>query len=201
MLLIGDIMVSEALVEDEFVCHLEKCQGACCWKGDYGAPLEPAEMVLLEQLAPQLRSWLEPSSQQFLDSQGPFTYYAEQKKYGTTLRDDGACVFMRRNENGIAECAIERAHEAGEITFRKPISCHLYPVRVTRIEAVRFEALNYDQWSICAPACAHGEALQVPLYRFVREALIRRYGEAFYNELDAVARDLRSEAPAGTNPS
>lgn len=193
MLLIGDIMVSDALIEEEFVCHLESCKGACCWKGDYGAPLEPAEMELLERLLPSIRKWLTEESNAHIDAEGPYSYFEEPKLYGTTLMEDGACVFMSRDEQGIASCGIERAFNNGDIDFQKPISCHLYPVRVKKIPELAFEAVNYDQWSICSAACAHGQQLKVPLYQFVKPALVRRYGEAFYNELDAVAQDLRKD--------
>lgn len=190
-------MVSDALIEEEFVCHLDRCQGACCWKGDYGAPLEPAEITLLETLLPEIRQWLDDDSNVLIDEAGAVSYYKKPKFYGTTLKEDGACVFMTRDAQGIAQCGIERAHEEGAIDFRKPISCHLYPVRVTREPAVNFEALNYDAWSICSDACSLGKSLKVPLYRFVREALIRRYGAEFYDELDAVAQDLTADRRDG----
>ena len=108
---------------------------------------------------------------------------------GTSLLDDGACVFMTRTTSGIAQCGIEQAWADGKISFRKPISCHLYPIRVNRIPEIAFEALNYDEWEICSAACSLGKELKVPLYAFAREAIIRKYGTDFYNELADIARD------------
>jgi hypothetical protein len=187
MLLIKDILVSADLLESEFVCKLESCKGACCWEGDYGAPLEEEEMAVLENILPAVRPFLSNESLELLDRSGPFTWYAEKQMHGTTLHPDGACVFLTYDDNGIAKCGIENAWKAGETDFQKPVSCHLYPVRVQRNEELHFEALNYDRWDICNAACAHGKDLGIPLYRFVSKALIRKYGEEFYAELDEVA--------------
>ena len=105
---------------------------------------------------------------------------------------DGACAFMTRDENGIAQCAIEKSHRDGNTKLQKPISCHLYPVRVKTNPVVDFEALNYDRWDICSAACALGKELKVPLYVFVRDAIVRRYGQEFFDELNEVANDLKS---------
>jgi hypothetical protein len=194
MLLIQEILVSDALIEEEFVCHLERCQGACCWKGDYGAPLEPGEIAGIEAAMPALSAYLDDDAREDISRLGIAQYYDEPKFYGTTLRDNGACVFMRTTADGIAECTIERAWEEGKTDMRKPISCHLYPIRIKHIPGVEMEALNYEAWSICSPACALGALLKRPLYEFVKEALIRRYGQAFYEELDAVAKDRNGES-------
>jgi hypothetical protein len=189
MLLIQDILVSDALLDEEFVCHLERCRGACCWKGDYGAPLEPAEIEGLAEELPALAGYLDGDAKVEIAANGLSQYYDEPAYYGTSLRNNGACVFMRLRPDGIAECTIEKAWEDGAIAMRKPISCHLYPVRVKRLPNVGFEALNYNVWSICSPACSYGRSLKIPLYQFVKEAVIRRYGQAFYDELDAIAKD------------
>lgn len=193
MLLIQEILVSDALIEEEFVCHLERCKGACCWKGDYGAPLEAAEIDGIAAAMPALADYLDDDAKEEIERHGITQYYDEPKFYGTTLRDNGACVFMRTNDDGIAECTIERAWEDGVTDVRKPISCHLYPVRVSHLPKVGFEALNYNEWSICSPACSLGKLLKKPLYVFVKDALIRRYGQSFFEELDAVAKDIRDD--------
>lgn len=193
MILIDEILVSEEILEEHFLCNLSACKGACCWEGDYGAPLEPEEMQLLEDILPKIKPFLASESQTLLDEQGPYRYYEEKQIYGTTLHDDGACVFLKFDDTNTARCGIEEAWQAGEITFRKPISCHLYPVRVKKNTAANFEALNYDRWEICSAACALGKEHQIPLYRFVKDALIRKYGEAFYDKLDEIAEHWKED--------
>lgn len=193
MFVIQDIVVSEALLQQQFVCHLDKCKGACCWEGDYGAPLEPEEIDTLHELLPEIKTFLSAESIALIDAEGPTDYFAEPGFRGTRLHDNGSCAFLTFDANGIAKCGIEQAYEAGQIDWKKPVSCHLYPVRVKRIEHMSFEALNYDQWDICSAACTLGHALKVPLYVFVKDALIRKYGEEFWNELDQVARDLDAD--------
>ena len=190
MFIIQEILVSEALIKEDFVCNLNKCKGACCWEGDYGAPLEAEEVETLSQMLPLIRPYLTTEGRKGISEQGPLQYYAEPGFYGTTLLENGACAFMTLDEAGTAQCGIERAHTAGAIDWKKPVSCHLYPVRVKKIEHMNFEALNYDRWDICTAACQLGEKLQVPIYQFVKDALIRKYGEAFWQELDEVASDL-----------
>jgi len=128
----------------------------------------------------------------FIAQIGKYTYYEEIEEYGTTLLPNGSCVFMTY-ENGSAKCGIEAAHKAGITHFRKPISCHLYPIRVTANEANGFEALNYDKWEICNAACKLGEKEQLPLYQFLKEALTRKYGEEFYQEMEGVGRYLNEQ--------
>lgn len=190
MLLIQDILVSDALIEEQFVCHLEKCKGACCWLGDFGAPLTPDEINLLNDILPLIEPYLEQEGLERIKEVGVTQYFKERDFHGTALRENGGCVFLSISENGIAKCGIEKAWEEGVIEWKKPISCHLYPVRVRKVPEMNFEALNYDDWSICKDACTLGKSLKVPLYIFVREAIERRYGKDFWDELDEVARDL-----------
>ncbi len=194
MLLIQDILVSDALIEEQFVCHLDKCKGACCWLGDFGAPLESDEINLLNDILPLLEPYLEKEGLERIKEVGVTQFFAERDFHGTALRENGACVFLSVGKNGIAKCGIERAYEDGVIEWKKPMSCHLYPVRVRKIPEMNFEALNYDDWSICKDACTLGKPLKVPLYVFVREAIERRYGKDFWNELDEVAKDLLTKS-------
>ena len=190
MILIRGILVSDDLVEDYFQCSLDICKGGCCWKGDFGAPLEPEEEEEIEQIFDLIRELLPESNRKFIDENGKFEYYKEAGFRGTKLMPDGSCVFMKKGENGIAQCSFETAYLSGWTKFKKPVSCHLYPVRAHKEEALSFEALNYERWDICSSACSAGKRKKMPLYRFVKEAIIRKYGLGFYEELDAFAKDV-----------
>lgn len=193
MLIIQDKLISDDLLEEQFVCNLDACKGACCWEGDWGAPLDKEELDTLEKIYPDVKPFLSAKGIAAIEAQGTAVYYKEPKEYGTPLIDNGPCAYMTYNDKGIAQCGIEQAHIAGKIDFKKPISCHLYPIRVNKEEALHFETLNYDQWDICSAACTLGKKLKVPVYQFVKEALIRKYGAEFYEELDAAARYLNRD--------
>ena len=126
-----------------------------------------------------------------IEKRGKYEYFEEPGFHGTTLLANGACAYMIRDEIGIAKCGIEQAHKEGLTDFIKPISCHLYPIRVISEEDQLFEALNYDEWEICSAACDLGKKEQLPIYKFVKNALIRRYGQDFYDQLDATAQHLK----------
>jgi Fe-S-cluster containining protein len=187
MILIDDILISDDILKEYFLCNLSACKGACCWEGDWGAPLEPEEVEVLDDILEELKPYLPEKSLKLLELGGPTAYYEELGKEGTNLHEDGACVFLTYDELGIARCGIEQAFRDGKINFRKPISCHLYPIRVSKNEIVGFEAMNYDRWEICNAACSLGEKEKVPLYKFAREAIIRAYGQSFYDQLEAAA--------------
>lgn len=193
MIAIDHILISDEVVQAQFVCELNACKGACCWEGDFGAPLEEEEKALLEAVFLDIRPFLRPEGVEVLEREGRYQFFKEKKEkgfFGTTLMQDGACAYLTFGEDGIAQCGIEKAWAAGATEFRKPISCHLYPVRVKREEKTGFEALNYDRWDICSAACDNGARLKVPLYQFLREALIRKYGSDFYEALDQAAKHL-----------
>ena len=189
MVIVQDIMISDEVLKEAFVCNLEACKGACCWEGDFGAPLEPAELPVLAQVFEAIRPFLLPEAVERLREEGLYIIY-EDEGPGTTLMPNGACAYMTYDEKGIAQCGIEQAFRAGATDFQKPISCHLYPIRVKKNERVQFEALNYDRWDICKSACQLGKKLKVPVYQFLREPLLRKYGSEFFEELDAAARFL-----------
>lgn len=193
MLLIEEILVSEDLLKQQFTCNLTACKGACCWEGDWGAPLEDIEVKTLTQIREKLRPYLTQAGNDVIDREGTHVHYDAIGKNGTPLIEDAACVYLTFNENGIGQCGIERAFQEGAISFHKPISCHLYPVRYSAVEHTDFQALNYEEWSICQAACTFGASLQMPVFKFVRDALIRRFGATFYNELDRIATDLTLE--------
>lgn len=193
MLVIQGKLVSDELLSEAFVCNLEACKGACCWEGDYGAPLEADELKILEKILPEIEPFLSIEGKRVLAEQGPYVYTNDLRVHSTPLQVDGACAYLTFDQNGVAKCGIEKAWEAGAIAFRKPISCHLYPVRIKRNPQVDFEALNYDRWDICAAACDLGKKLKVPVFKFIREALVRKYGQDFYEELEAASKHQAQE--------
>ncbi len=151
MIEVGQVLVSEELLREEFVCNLSKCKGACCVEGDAGAPLEQSELEVLEAIYPAVLPY---------------------------MTHDGI----------VAKCAIEKAYEEGKVDWQKPISCHLYPIRITQYPG--FDVLNYDRWHICHAACSYGKELKVPVYKFLKTPLIRKYGADWYEELEKIARDF-----------
>lgn len=180
-------LVSLSVVEEHFVCQLDACKGACCWEGDSGAPLAADELFILDELAEKIRPFLTTEGALSIAMQGNYVYNEDTEEYATPLINDRDCAYLTYEANGIAKCGIERAYEAGAIDFKKPISCHLYPIRVQTMSN-GYEALNYDVWNICASACTAGKSLQVPVYKFLESALVRKYGQDFYDELDAAAQ-------------
>lgn len=192
MIIVQDKLVSDDVVQEQFICNLDACKGACCWEGDSGAPLEKTELTVLDDIFEKVKPYLSPAGIAAIEKQGKYIYYEEAKEWGTTLVDNGPCAYMTL-ENGVAQCGIERAWRDGKVAFRKPISCQLYPIRVEKNEEVGFEALNYDRWDICSAACEKGKKEQVAVYQFLKEAIIRKYGEDFYEELDAAAQYLKEQ--------
>jgi len=193
LVIVQDILISEDVLKKYFRCNLDACKGACCWEGDFGAPLETAELETLEKIYADIKPFLRPEGIQVIEDQGLYIYYQGLKSFGTPLLGNGACAFLTFEENGVAKCGIEKAFEAGATDFRKPISCHLYPIRASKNEEVDFEALNYDRWEICSAACTAGKKEKIPVFRFAKAALVRKYGEAFYEELEAAAHYLEKE--------
>lgn len=197
MLIIDNKVVSPELFREEFVCNLDACKGACCWEGDYGAPLEEEEITILENIHEQVKPFLTEEGVQAIEEHGVATYTASQKEWGTTLLENAACAYLIFESNGMAKCGIEKAHEAGVIDYPKPISCHLYPIRVEPLNSSSFEQLKYDRWEICSAACTKGAELNVPVYQFVKGPLIRKYGEGFYEQLKHMADRYRNEKEEG----
>lgn len=190
MIALENTLISEDLLEKQFVCDLSKCKGACCVEGDSGAPLELDEPIILEEIAESVKPFLPEEGVKALERNGAFELDEYEGKFKTTLREDGACSFVTFDEKGVAMCGIEQAWQKGAVSFRKPISCHLYPVRIKKLPD--YDALNYEVWDICDPACKMGASLQVPIYRFVKDALIRKYGQEYYDMLDAYASQEES---------
>lgn len=188
MFQLGKAIVSEELIESDFACNLSACKGACCIDGDAGAPLTEGETKVLEEIYPRVKPFLRKEGIAAIDKQGIFTV-SENNEFETPLINNADCAYVIFDEKGIALCAIEEAYNQGEITFKKPLSCHLYPVRIK--DYTDFSALNYHNWHICDAACILGKELQIPIYRFVKEALIRKFGEEWYHELENVAQEMK----------
>jgi hypothetical protein len=190
MLAIGKTLVSLDLLDRKFVCDLAKCKGECCIKGDAGAPLENHEIDILENIVDDVLPYMDDPGRNKVNADGVFEIDRDGDK-GTVLLEDGRCAFATVTDKGVYSCAIEKANAEGKVKFRKPISCHLYPVRITKYPT--YDAVNYDQWDICKPACKCGADLQVPLFRFVKDSLVRKYGSEWYDELKAID-ELRKES-------
>ena len=190
MLAIGKTLVSLDLLDRKFVCDLAKCKGECCIKGDAGAPLENHEIDILENIVDDVLPYMDDPGRNKVNADGVFEIDRDGDK-GTVLLEDGRCAFATVTDKGVYSCAIEKANAEGKVKFQKPISCHLYPVRITKYPT--YDAVNYDQWDICKPACKCGADLQVPLFRFVKDSLVRKYGSEWYEELKAID-ELRKES-------
>jgi len=187
---IGNKIVSTQLFERKFVCDLNTCKGACCIEGDAGAPLTDVEINILEEELDHIKPFMREVGIKAVEENGVF-YIDQENETATTLVNKKECAFVFFDEKGITKCAIEAANKAKKTTFKKPISCHLYPVRVKHFD--NFTALNYNQWDICESACDCGEKLNVPVYKFLKEPLTRAFGEAFFNELEIVNEEVNKE--------
>ncbi len=185
MFQIGKTIVSEDIIEKDFVCNLSACKGACCIDGEAGAPLENDELKILNEIFPIVKPYLRKEGIKAIENQGLYTTN-EDGEHETPLIDDADCAFVIYDEKNVALCAIEEAYNQGEITFKKPVSCHLYPVRVQNYS--EFSAVNYHHWEICDDACTLGKEFQVPVYKFVKQALIRKFGDAWFSDLEEVAK-------------
>lgn len=188
MIAIDNTLVSEDLLEKKFVCDLNACKGACCVEGDAGAPLEKEEVKILEDIYDRVKPYMLEDGVKTIEKYGFYVVDEDDGDWCTPLVDrkpsdthSGRCAFVMF-DNGIAQCAIEKAYYEGKVDFKKPISCHLYPVRITKYKD--YDAVNYNKWHVCKPACACGEKLQVPVYKFVKESLVRKYGESWYKKLE-----------------
>lgn len=180
MIVVENVVISDDIKEQFFVCNLEKCKGACCVEGDLGAPLEKEELNKLEEIYENVKPYLSKQGVEAIEEQGKFIRDWEGD-YSTPTIGGRECAYAIYDKKGILKCGIEKAYLEGKNDFKKPISCHLYPIRITTYE--EYDALNYDRWSICSPACSFGKELNVPLYKFLKDALIRKYGKAWYKEL------------------
>jgi hypothetical protein len=180
MLKVDDCLVSEDVIEKSFACNVEACKGVCCIEGDAGAPIEPSEIDVIRQNIEQIKDEMDDVGIETLNSRG----FSEKDPFDqmlvTTCKPNKECVFVVRKK-GILNCAIELANQKKSFDFQKPISCHLYPIRVDKYN--EFYALNYHRWSICADACTKGEKEDIKLYQFAQNALERKFGKEWYKNL------------------
>ena len=187
MFQLGKTIISEDIIKKDFVCNLSACKGACCIDGDAGAPLDKQEVEILETIYPKVKPFLRPEGVKAIEDQGTsiVTAFGDLE---TPLINGADCAYVIFDDKNTALCGIEEAFNQGEIDWKKPVSCHLYPIRVK--DYSEFSAVNYDQWEICDDACTLGKELQVPVYKFVKQALIRKFGKDWYDELEKVAQNL-----------
>ncbi len=190
MLQIDNTIISLDLLEEQFVCDLSTCKGICCVEGDSGAPLEVEEIQIIEELLPVIWDDLSEKSKDIIKKQG-VSYIDEDDEPVTSIVDGRECVFTYFDEKGICKCAIEKAFREGKTNFYKPISCHLYPVRLQKYN--EFTAVNYHRWSVCECATVLGRNLKVPVYQFLKEPLVRKFGQDWFNELEQADTEIKNQ--------
>ena len=191
MFLIQDTLVSLDVLEKEFCCDLETCRGCCCIEGDAGAPLTDEEEEKINEILPVLLPEMTKDAKSVVDMQG-IAYNDPSGERVTSIVNDKDCVFARTDHNGWCYCLIEKAYNAGKIDFKKPISCHLYPIRLTQVGGRT--GVEYHRWDICHCGRVLGKKKHIPLYRFLKEPLIRRFGEKWYDELCLTAEEWKKQS-------
>ena len=189
--MIDNILISDDVVEKQFVCDLSKCKGGCCEDGDAGAPLENKELKVIDEVYEKVKPYLTEPAIAEIEKKGRYVY---DKEFGwvtpTLPSDNEICVYAYREQNGLIKCAFEQAFYDGIIDWKKPISCHLYPIITKPGKHGDYERVNYSpREKMCSPACKLGEELKIPVYQFLKEPLTRKFGSAFYETLDTIAKD------------
>lgn len=184
MIAIDNILISDEVVGEQFVCDLNKCKGACCDDGDAGAPLEKEELAQIDRIYDIVKPYLTKEGIAEIERQGKYLY---DREFGwvTPAIQGQMCAYGFKDENGITKCGIEQAYYDGKLTWKKPISCHLFPIRIKKTRSN--ELVNYEpREDLCKAACHLGKKLKVPVYQFLKEPLIRKYGEEFYEVLEQI---------------
>lgn len=189
MLQINETLISDTLVDVNFACDLKTCKGACCVEGDSGAPLEENEQKLLDELYPKIKPYLRKESIETIEKKGKY-YIDSEHDCVTMLLNEKECAYAVFDA-GIAFCGIEKAYLDGKIPFRKPISCYLYPVRVTKFTEIT--AVNYDEWEICKSALTCGKKTKTPVYKFLKQPLTQKFGESWYEQLEVYAKEYKKQ--------
>lgn len=186
MILIDDILISDEIISEQFVCDLDKCKGDCCVDGDAGAPLENEELKNLAEVYDQVQPYLTKEGISEIEKTGKYLYDQEFGWVTPTIAN-GMCAYGNVDKNGIVKCGIEEAYNDGKITWKKPISCHLFPIRIKKSK--KGDLVNYEpREDLCSAACVLGKKLKVPVYQFLKEPIIRKYGEEFFEALEATAK-------------
>lgn len=187
---VGDKIVTDELFKSKFVCDLTRCKGACCVEGDDGAPLQQEEIKIMEEIFPKVKPYMTQEGIDIVEKDGVY-HLDDEGEPVTNLMSNEACVFVAFDTDGTAKCAIEKAYRDGEVHWKKPISCELFPIRAKKYHS--FTALNYEQIDICKPGCVLGEKLNVPVYKFLKEPLVRAYGDDFYKSLEEIHKEIESQ--------
>lgn len=186
MIAIDNTLVSEDILEKKFVCDLNACKGACCVAGDSGAPLDKEELDVLDSVVEKVKPYMTKKGLKAIEKNGSFVVDGDGDFTTTLVAPGEECAFVYFDEQNIAKCAIEKAYLEKKITWQKPISCHLYPIRIKKTKT--YDAVNYDRWEVCKPACSCGEKLNVPVYKFLKTPLIRKYGNKWFKQLEQAAK-------------
>jgi hypothetical protein len=190
VIVIENILFADDIIEKKFVCDLEKCRGGCCEEGDAGAPLDNEELQIIPELYDKIKPYLTEEAILEIEKKGKYVYNSEFGWVTPTLGNDREiCVYGKRDEKGIIKCAFESAYLDGVITWQKPVSCHLYPVIVYKGKQGDYSRVNYEpREKLCNPACSLGKKLDVPVYEFLKEPLVRKFGKEFYMILEKLAK-------------
>ena len=188
MIAIDDTLVSDDILKKEFVCNLSACKGECCVAGDSGAPLEKEEVAILEAILPKIQSYIPMDGLKAIAEFGVSVIDSDGDLVTPLVDGDQHCAFVYFDEQKVAKCSIEKAFYDGVVDFKKPISCHLYPIRVTKYKT--YTAVNYHKWEVCADACVLGQQLKVPVYKFLKEPLERKFGVDWYKQLVLAANEI-----------
>lgn len=186
MFQIGDAIVALDIIEENFLCNLSTCKGECCVEGDSGAPLEDSEVKKLEEVLPIVWNDLSDEAKSIINKQG-VAYKDSDGEMVTSIVNGKDCVFTYYDDQSVCKCTIEKAYKSGKTDFYKPISCHLYPIRLQRYH--EFTAVNYHRWRVCKAAVELGNAKNLKIYQFLKEPLIKRFGKGWYDELCLVAEE------------
>lgn len=193
MIAIDNILISDQVVSEQFVCDLTQCKGACCVDGDAGAPLEKSELKNIDEVFDIILPYLPETSLSEIEKQGRYVYH-EEFGWVTPTINNQVCVYGYKDQHGIVKCAIEKAYLEGKVSWKKPISCHLFPIIFDKSKDGFTELVNYEpRHTHCKPACTLGKKLKVPVYEFLKEPLIRKFGQPFYEALEATAQHLQKQ--------
>ena len=185
---IGDVLISDEVLTERFICDLKACMGACCIEGDAGAPLDLDEVLQIEEVLPVIWEQLSIQARKVINKQG-VAYTDPEGQLVTSIVNGKDCVFTCYDEKGCCYCALEKAYREGKTHFYKPLSCHLYPIRMKKVGEL--DALNYNRWNICKAALLLGQKENVRVFEFLKEPLIRKFGKAWYQELVDAVEELK----------